>query len=153
MLTAKDVMTTEVVTIPPDTSVEDAAKIMSENEISGLPVVENDHLLGIVSEKDLIMKNKRLNSPGYINILDGIIFLESPKKFEKEFRKFIAIEVEDLMTRDVITVKPETTLDEIATIMVEEDVNRLPVVENDKLIGIVTRGDVVREMAKNDDDL
>ena len=147
MKKAKEVMTTEVVTVSPDTSVEEAAKIMSEHEISGLPVVTNQQLLGVVTEKDLIMKNKRLNSPGYINILDGIIYLESPKKFEKEFRKFIAVDVEDLMTREVITVEPDTPLDEVATIMVEEDINRLPVLDGDRLVGIVTRADVVRNMA------
>ena len=148
MLTAREIMTEEVVTVTPDTSVEDAAKLMSENNVSGLPVAEEGKLLGVVSEKDLIMKNKRLNSPGYINILDGIIFLESPRKFEEQLRKFVASKVGDLMTEEVITISPETSLEEIATLMVEEDVNRLPVIEDDEMIGIVTRGDVVRKMSE-----
>ncbi len=149
MTAARDIMTRDVVTIPPETSVEEAAEIMSEHEISGLPVVENDKLLGIVTEKDLIMKKKRLNSPGYINILDGIIYLESPRKFREEFKKFIAVDVQDLMTKRVITVDPDTSIDEIATLMVEKDINRIPVIEDDKLIGIVTRADVIKKMAEN----
>ena len=148
MLIAEEIMTKEVVTVTPDTSVEDAARIMSDNNVSGLPVVESGELLGIVSEKDLIMKNKRLNSPGYINILDGIIFLESPRKFEEKLKKFVANEVGDLMTKEVITIDPDTPLEEIATLMVEEDVNRLPVLKDGEMIGIVTRGDVVSKMAE-----
>lgn len=95
------------------------------------------------------MKKKRLNSPGYINILDGIIYLESPRKFREEFKKFIAVDVQDLMTKRVITVDPDTSIDEIATLMVEKDINRIPVIEDDKLIGIVTRADVIKKMAEN----
>ncbi len=149
MLTAKDIMSKEVVSVTPDTSVEDAAKIMSKKGVSGLPVVSDGKLVGIVTEKDLIMKNKKLNTPDHINILGGIIFLENPRKFREEFKKFIAINVEDLMTEEVVTVNPDTPVDEIATIMVEKDVNRLPVIKNEKMVGIVARADLVKNMTGN----
>lgn len=148
MLKARDVMSKDVVTVNPDTSIEEAAKIMSENKISGLPVVESGKLVGIISEKDLIMKDKKLHFPDYINILGGIIYLESYKKFEEDFKKFIAIKVGELMTRKVVTIKPDTPIDEIASIMSDRDINRLPVLEDDRIIGIVTRADLVRNMAK-----
>lgn len=146
MLTAQDIMNQDVVTVTPKTSVEEAADIMSQENVSGLPVVQDGKLIGVVSEKDLIIKNKKLNSPGFINILDGV-FLKNPRKFEEEFKKFIAVDVKDLMTEEVVQINLDTPLDEIASLMVDKDVNRLPVVEDDKLVGIVTRGDIVRNMA------
>ncbi len=149
MLKAKNIMTEDVVTIGPKADVEEAAQILSENNVSGLPVVKDGKVLGIISEKDLIIKDKKLHFPDYIDLLGGIIYLESYKKFEEEFKKFIAVNVEELMTEDVITISPETPVEDIATIMVEEEVNRIPVVENDKLVGIVTRADLVRDLAES----
>ena len=140
-------MSKEVISIGPDSSVEDAAKILSDNSISGLPVVEEGKLVGIVSESDLIVKDKKLHFPDYINVIGGIIYLESYKKFKQEFKKFIAVKVEDLMTEDVITLAPDDTVEKAATIMSEEDVNRLPVVEGEELVGIVTRGDILKDIA------
>ena len=149
MLKVKDIMSKNVITISPGNSVEEAAKILSNNNVSGLPVVEDGKLVGIVSESDLIVKDKKLHFPDYINVIGGIIYLESYKKFKKEFKKFIAVKVEDLMSEKVITVNPEDTVEDAATIMSDKDVNRLPVVEGDKLVGIITRGDIVRDLAKD----
>ncbi len=150
MLRARDIMTEDVITVQPGTNVEDVAQILSEHKISGAPVIDNDNrLLGIVSEKDLIFKDKKLHFPDYINVLGGIIYLESYKSFEEDFKKFVAVKVEDLMTTDVITVTSGTSLPEIATLMVEEDVNRLPVLEGDNLIGIVTRANLVEDLAQS----
>ena len=149
MLKVKDIMSTDVKTIGPDSSVEEAAEILSNNNISGLPVVEGENLLGIVSESDLIVKDKKLHFPDYINVIGGIIYLESYKKFKEEFKKFVAVKVEDLMTKKVVTVGPEDSVEDAATIMSDEDINRLPVVEGNKLVGIITRGDIVRDLARN----
>ena len=151
MLKVKDIMSKDVKTITPDTSVEEAAKILSEMEISGLPVVEEGKLLGIVSESDLIVKDKKLHFPDYINVIGGIIYLESYKKFREEFKKFIAVEVKDLMTENVITISPDKTVEDAATLMSEKDVNRLPVLEDDELVGIVTRADIVKDLAREED--
>ncbi len=148
MITAKDIMTTDVVTVDPKTSVKEAANIMSEKGISGLPVVQNGELVGIVTENDLIIKDKKLHFPEYINVIGGIIYLESYKKFREEFKKFTAVNVEELMTKDVITVSPDDSIEDIATIMHQENVNRLPVVDNSgQLIGIVTRANIVKHIA------
>lgn len=148
MITAKDIMTTDVITVDPETSVKEAANIMSENDISGLPVVQNGELVGIVTENDLIIKDKKLHFPEYINVIGGIIYLESYKKFEEEFKKFIAVKVGELMTEDVITASPNEPIEDLATIMHQENINRLPVVDNSgQLIGIVTRGNIVKHIA------
>ena len=147
MLTAKDIMTEEVVTIDADASVEEAAEILSNNNISGLPVVDEGELVGILTENDLIIKDKKLHFPDYINVLGGIIYLESHKKFAEEFKKFIAVNVKELMTEEVVTISPDTTVEDIATLMIEEGVNRIPVVDNEEIVGIVTRADLVRDLA------
>lgn len=148
MKTAKDIMTEEVITIDPETSVEDAADLMSQYNVSGLPVLENGKLIGIVTEKDLIVKDKKLHFPEYINLIGGIIYLESYKKFQEEFKKYIAVKVKDLMTKQVETISPDTPVSEIADLMSKEEVNRLPVLDGDDLVGIVTRGDLIKNMSK-----
>jgi CBS domain-containing protein len=148
MVVAKDIMTTDVITVDPETSVKDAANIMSEHGISGLPVVKDNKLVGIVTENDLIIKDKKLHFPEYINVLGGIIYLESYKKFEEEFKKFTAVKVKELMTTDVITANPEDSIEDLATIMHQKNINRIPVVDNaGQMIGIVTRNNIVKHIA------
>lgn len=148
MKTANDIMTKEVITVDPETSVEEAAELMSQYNVSGLPVLENGKLIGIVTEKDLIVKDKKLHFPEYINLIGGIIYLESYKKFKEEFKKYIAVKVKDLMTKHVETINPDTSVSEIADLMSKEEVNRLPVLDGDELVGIVTRGDLIKNMSK-----
>ncbi|MCF8008361.1 MAG: CBS domain-containing protein [Halanaerobiales bacterium] len=150
-MTVKEIMTTDVITVDPDTSVKKAANIMSKNSISGLPVIKEDKLVGIITENDLIIKDKKLHFPEYINVLGGIIYLESYKKFKEEFKKFVAIKVKELMTENVITVKPETNIKEVANIMYQKDINRIPVIDDTgELIGIVTRGNIVKHIASEE---
>lgn len=149
MVEVSDIMSKDVITVSPDSSVEEVAKILSDNNMSGLPVVENGKLIGMVSESDLIVKDKKLHFPDYINVIGGIIYLESYKKFKKEFKKFIATKVEDLMSKKIVTIKPDDSIEDAATIMSEENINRLPVVEDEKLVGIITRGDIVKDIARN----
>ncbi|MFW6377774.1 MAG: CBS domain-containing protein [Bacillota bacterium] len=148
MKTAKDIMTKEVITVDPETSVEEAAELMSQYNVSGLPVLDNGKLVGIVTEKDLIVKDKKLHFPEYINLIGGIIYLESYKKFQEEFKKYIAVKVKDLMTKNLETISPDTPESEIAEIMSKEEVNRVPVLAGDELVGIVTRGDLIKNMSK-----
>lgn len=148
-LTAADIMTSPVITIGPDATVRELAKILADNKISGVPVVDADNKLrGIVSEKDLIVQDAELHFPHYIQIFDGVIYLDSVRRFEQRFRKAFAARVADVMTAEPITVKPETSLREVATLMADEDVNRIPVVNDEgHVLGIVARGDVLRGIA------
>ncbi|AGB40298.1 CBS-domain-containing membrane protein [Halobacteroides halobius DSM 5150] len=143
---AVEIMTENVITVGPKMKIKEVAQIMIENSISGLPVIEDDKLVGIISEGDLIVKEKKLDLPDYIYVLGGIFYLESFDDFEQDLKKMAGIEVADLMTKDVITVGPQSDVMDIATIFVEEGVNRVPVVKDNKLLGIVTRADIIRYM-------
>lgn len=144
----KDVMTKEVITVSPDTPVKEIAELMIEKGIGGVPVVEEERIVGIVTEEDLIMKNVKLHFPTYIQLLDAVIYLESLKKYEEELRRAVGATAKDVMTKEVVTVSPEEELEEAATLMVEKGISRLPVVDNGKLVGIITKRDILRSISK-----
>lgn len=141
----KDIMTKEVITVRDTDTVDHAGKIMLERKISGLPVVNHEEeLVGVVSEADLIYREGNIHLPTFIPIMDGVIFLESMKKVEEQVKKMIGYKVKDVMTRDVITIKEKAPVEEAARIMMDKKVNRLPVVRNKKIVGIVTRSDILK---------
>lgn len=149
MLTAKDIMTKDVITVRPDTSVEELAKILVANRISGVPVLdESGRLFGIVTENDLIRQNKRLHIPTVVSFLDAAIYLESSKKFEEEVRRVTATKVGDLCERKVVTITEDTSVADIATLMSEQKAFLLPVLRAGKVVGIVGKRDVVRAAAQ-----
>jgi CBS domain-containing protein len=146
MLRATDIMTKELVTVSPDMEVVKAAKILLEKGINGVPVVEAGKLVGILCQSDLIAQQKKLPVPSLFTLLDGFIPLRSTKQFEKALQKIAATTVSDAMTRDPVTVRPETTIEEIATLMVDKNLHTLPVVDKGKLVGIVGKEDVLRTL-------
>ncbi len=148
VLRARDLMKTDVVTLRPDTSVEEAGRVFIEKDISGAPVVSEDGTLyGIVTENDLISKEKRFHIPTIIRIFDAIIPLESDKKVEEEIKKMTATTVGEICTRDVITITEDTDINEIATIMTERRVHLLPVMKEGKIVGIVGKKDLIRGLS------
>ncbi|RMG01932.1 MAG: CBS domain-containing protein [Nitrospirae bacterium] len=148
VLRARDLMKTDVVTLRPDTSVEEAGRVFIEKDISGAPVVSKDGTLyGIVTENDLISKEKRFHIPTIIRIFDAIIPLESDKKVEEEIKKMTATTVGEICTRDVITITEDTDINEIATIMTERRVHLLPVMKEGKIVGIVGKKDLIRGLS------
>lgn len=147
---AKDIMTKDVITVNSKATIKEVAQILTEKKISGVPIVDDGKLVGIVSEGDLIIKDKKLHVPSFINVLDAIIYLESPKKFEEELKKVTAVEVKDLMTKKVVTITEDTDIEEVATIMVEKGISRVPVVRDNKIVGIVSRGDIVKSLARKE---
>lgn len=148
MLTAKDIMNKDVVTVKPDTSLQELASLLMKNQVSGAPVVDaGGALYGIVTENDLIAQNRRLHIPTVVSFLDAAIYLESSKKFAEEVRRVSATKVGDICSRKVLTVSEDTTLTDIATIMSEKKVHLLPVLRSGKVVGIVGKRDVVRAVA------
>ncbi|MBI5408808.1 MAG: CBS domain-containing protein [Nitrospirae bacterium] len=146
MLTAKDIMTKDVVTIRPEATVEELARLLISNKISGVPVVDNSkNLIGIVTENDLISQNKRLHIPTVIRLFDAFILLGSGR-VEEEIRKMAATTVDEICNRKVVSIKEETTLDEIATIMAEQRMHLLPVLRDRVVVGIVGKADMVKAM-------
>ena len=149
MLTAKDIMTRDVLVVKPDTSIEELSSILVNNEISGVPVVDDSGALyGIVTENDLISRNKRLHIPTVVSFLDAAIYLESSKKFEQEVKRLTATRVGDICTRKVVTIAEETTVMDIATIMSEKKVHLLPVLKAGKVVGIVGKRDMVKAVIR-----
>lgn len=147
MQTAKDLMTRDVITVKPDLTVKGLARILVDNQISGVPVVnDGGELLGIVTEKDLIERDKKLHLPTVVTLFDAVIYLESEKHFKAELKKMAASTVGDIMVTDVVTIDEAATVREIATLMSDKGTNVLPVVKEGKVVGIVGKADVVRSM-------
>jgi len=146
MLKAKDIMTKDVITTGPEATVEELARLLMKNKVSGVPVTDdNKGLIGIVTENDLITQNKRLHIPTVIRLFDAFILLGSGR-MEEEIRKMAATTVGEICTKKVVSITEETTLDEIATIMAEQHIHLLPVLRDNTVIGIVGKADMVRAM-------
>ncbi|AOT71699.1 CBS domain-containing protein [Geosporobacter ferrireducens] len=145
---AKDIMNRQIITVTEEMTVDETARILLDNKISGVPVVdEQNKVIGIVSETDLIYREKHLHIPSFISILDGVIFLESTKELEYQVRKMAAFKVKDVMTKKVLTIHEDTELEDIVDKIVEKKINRLPVIDSEgKLVGIVTRSDILRHI-------
>ena len=147
MITAKDIMTTDVITISPETEIAQAAQLLLENRINGVPVVNDaGELVGILCQSDLIIQQKNIPIPSLFTLLDGFIPLTSSKKLDKEVEKIMATKAEDAMTANPVTVNSDTGIEEIAALMVEKSYHTLPVVDAGKLVGIVGKEDVLRTL-------
>jgi len=145
--TVRDIMTPDPVTVEQAMSVTDAARLMVDRGIRALPVVKGGELVGLVTEGDLIMKDVKLEYPTYIHLLDGfIMYPPSTTRFEHELKKAVAATVGDVMTAEPHTVQADTSVEDVATLLVDRDVSRLPVLDGDELVGIVTKSDVLRSM-------
>lgn len=148
MLTARDVMTKEVVTVTMETTIRELAGIITAHRIGSVPVVDSaGNLVGIVTESDLIEQDKSFHIPTVISLFDWVIYLESEKRFEKELKRMTARTVGDIRAREVVTVTPDTPVNAIADIMGTRKIHAVPVVEEGKLAGIVSRIDLIRSMA------
>ncbi len=142
-LKVSDIAHEEWPTLGPDETVEGAIKAFAESGISGTPVVEGDRLVGIVTEGDLIFRDADIKSPGFLDILGGMIPLGNWDEYRQEALKSAGVTVDQVMTRDVRTISPDATLAEAATIMAENRVKILPVTDDDTLRGVVTRMDIL----------
>jgi len=147
-LLAKDIMVKKVITIGRGASIGELSDLLINNKISGVPVVDSSgKILGIVTEADIIIKDADLHFPRYFKLLDGIIYLESFRKFKNNLKKYLGSRVEDIMTNKVKTVEEDAPVGDIASMMIDNNVNRIPVVDKDKkVIGIITRRDIVKSM-------
>ncbi len=147
MLKAKDIMTRAVITISPDMEIVHAAKILLENRINGAPVMdETGKLVGILCQSDLIAQQKKLPIPSFFTFLDGLIALTSMKQFEKQVQKIAAVTVAQAMTPNPVTVKPDTDIEAVAALMVDQSFHTIPVVDEGKLLGIVGKEDILRTL-------
>lgn len=150
----KDVMNPDVVFCKPDDTVREAAKILKENDISGAPVLEDGRLVGIISEGDLlellvIPEKGSLWLPSPFEVIEvPIRELLSWEETKKMLSDVGSTKVEEIMTKDVHTISSEASVEEASELMVRRRINRLPVMENSRVVGIVTRGDIIKGLAK-----
>jgi len=153
MLRAKDIMTRDPITLSPETEIAEAAKLLLEKNINGVPVVsETGQLVGILCQSDLIKQQKKLPIPSIFTLLDGFISLTSMKHLEKEVRKITGTTVSHTMTHDPTTIPSDMTIQEIAGLMVDKNFHTLPVVDEGKLVGVIGKEDVLRTMMSGEKD-
>ncbi len=148
--TVADIMTPNPILARPDMPLKEAIKILAEHRISGLPVINDaGKLVGIISETDMIWQESGVTPPPYITILDSVIYLENPSRYEKELHKALGQTVEEVMTKaPLATITPSQSLSEAARLLNEKRVHQLPVLdETGMVIGILSCGDIIRMMA------
>ena len=151
-LTAQDIMTRKVVTITKDFTIRDLSKLLLSNKISGAPVVdEKGKLLGMVTDADIITEDiSPIFSYHIVPLLMSYGIIENIEQYQKDIRLYLETTVEKIMTRKVKSVKMDTPVSEVAKIMVRNNINRIPVVDNDNnLIGIIARDNVIESMVKD----
>ncbi len=136
-------MQTDWPTLGPEQTVEDTIKLFAETGISGAPVVEDGRLAGIVTEGDLIFQDAEIKAPGFLDILGGVIPLGDWNEYRQEAIKSAGVTVGEVMTSEVFTIGPDASLAEAATVMAEKRVKLLPVAEDGRLRGVVTRMDIL----------
>lgn len=151
--TVADVMSRDPVVVRTETPLNEAIQILAERHFSGLPVVDDvGKLVGIISETDLMWQETGVTPPAYIMFLDSVIYLKNPATYERDLHKALGQTVGEVMSKNPITISPDKTLKEAATIMHDRSVHRLPVLEGaGEVIGILTRGDIIRAMAASQD--
>lgn len=147
-----DVMTQDVVTVQPSTTVSKIVHLMVQHNISGIPVVDPaGRLLGMVTERDLIARHARVHFPAYIPLLESILVLGNRRHFEEEIRRALATSAGELMSSGVPTVSAETDILDVATLMFEKGVNPIPVLEQGRVVGIISRTDLIKLMVHEEE--
>ena len=140
-----DIMTAKPVTIGPQATVQELADLLRTRDLSGVPVVDDaNKLLGVVTSGDLVAQDADLRFPHYIQFFDGLIYLQSIKKFEERLNKALGATVADIMSAHAYSVHKDDVMSAVATLMNKYKINLVPVVDDaNKLVGVVTRHDVI----------
>lgn len=146
-------MDADPVTVGPEDDVQTVVRTLRGNEVQGVPVVnDGGRCMGIITEADLVLSGEGgdLHLPHFIELFGGIVFLEPLQRFEDRLRKATAAKARDLMTEDPDVISPEATVEEAARKIAQTGHNRLPVVEHGRLVGVVTRIDVLQALTAGD---
>ena len=147
MIKAKDIMTKKIITVSPEAEITQAANLLLEKRINGVPVINAaGELVGILCQSDLIAQQKSIPIPSLFTLLDGYISLTTSKRMDKEVEKIAATKVAEAMTANPVVVDPETDIEKVAALMVEKNYHTLPVIDAGKLVGILGKEDVLRTL-------
>jgi len=147
----KDIMTKKVISVTPKTKVSEVAEVLWKKNLTGLPVVDQGKLVGIVTEYDLMSQKAGFHIPSYIKFLQSFDLPEDKdnKGFKKEFEIILNTKVKDIMTKKVYTVSPKTKIKDLAELILSKKINPVPVLnEKGKIVGIVSRSDVMKLFKK-----
>ncbi|MBU1178152.1 CBS domain-containing protein [Patescibacteria group bacterium] len=139
-----EIMQTDVIAVEAETPVKEVAQKLVDNNITGMPVVKGDEVIGLVTEADLIMQKAKIHIPMYIQLLDSALFLEDTAEVEEDLNKILGMTAEKIMTNQVVTIDVDDTVENLATLIEEHHINPIPVTEKNKLVGIVSRADIVK---------
>jgi len=151
MLKVRDIMTTGLITISPEAEILQAAKVLLGNHINGIPVVdEAGKLVGILCQSDLIAQQKRIPIPSVFTFMDGVFSTSSAKQIEKQIQKIAAITVAQAMTPDPVFVEPGMSIEVVASLMVDNGFHTIPVLEEEKLVGVVGKEDILKTLITDD---
>jgi CBS domain-containing protein len=145
-LTVRDIMDANPVSVTVADSVETVLHVMRDHDLTGVPVVnEGGRCVGIITEQDLVLsdQDEDFHLPHYFQLFGGIVFIERWSHFEERARKAFAATAEDMMTENPITIEPDAPVSEAARVIATKKHNRLPVIEHGRLVGVVTRVDVL----------
>jgi len=144
-----EIMTASVPPVSPDDSVARVAKILVDFDVSGVAVIEDDEIIGIITESDIIAREADVEAPTPVPFLDAIFIADAGRPYAEEIRRALATNARMLMSSPVISIRSDATLNEVASVMLDRDVHPLPVVDqNHRYVGIVTRKNLVRVIAE-----
>jgi CBS-domain-containing membrane protein len=145
----REIMTADVLTARPETTVNRIAQLMTVRGVSGIPVIDDARrVVGMVTELDLIVRNTRLEPPAFFPILDGRIPLETPGHYWKRLQHMLGTRAAEVMTESVVTIGPDADLEDLASLMMTKRVNPVPVVADGIPVGVVSRADLIRMMSR-----
>jgi CBS domain-containing protein len=150
-LTVADIMETDVPTVTPEDSVETVLHVLREHELPGVPVVNaGGRCVGIITEADLVLSGEDadLHLPHYFELFGGLVFIEPLKHFEERLRKAVAASARDMMTPDPVTIEADASVEDAARLIARRKHDRLPVIEHGRLVGVVTRLDVLAALTE-----
>ncbi len=147
---AKDVMIKNVIFIKKEDKLEEIISVLMQNHVSGVPVIDkNNHLVGMVTEKDLVTKEEGLNISSYMEFMASILFIDGKLLRNVNKKKIETLTAADVMSTPVYSVHLEATIEEIVSLMMNRHINRIPVIDKEnKLVGIIGRNDLLPILIK-----
>ncbi|MCX5782167.1 MAG: CBS domain-containing protein [Elusimicrobia bacterium] len=147
-MNASDIMMKNVITVSPDLEIHKLAELFVEKNISGAPVILSGKVVGLVLEDDLIVRDRKVHLPTFVFLLSGLVTL-GEKKLEQDLKKIAASTVKDIMRKKISQISPNTDIESIAALVVDKGINYFLVMENDSLIGVITKKDLVKAISEN----